>query len=392
MRITKIETFLANAGLRNYLFIRLHTDSGLTGVGEATLEWQEKTVQTLIHEFFEDRYVLGANPFDIEDLVSRMIRDQYQGGATVMTAISGIEIALWDLLGKDCGKPVYQLLGGRCHESIPAYANGWYGGARSPGDYAERAKLVIGMGYRALKLDPFGVAWKELPRPEFQESIELVETVRNVVGDDVDIMIEGHGRFNVETSLEIAHALEPFRPAWFEEPVSSENVELLESVKSRTSLRIAAGERLYSLPDFFRLISRRAADVVQMDVAHCGGILTSKKISAMAAAQDLSISPHCSIGPIALAAALQLDMCTPNLRFQEAFGEFEADWRDTMVHGWNPVRDGRFYLPDEPGLGVELNVEEIALHPYVRNSFPSLWDGGWYEKFTSDRQREPTEK
>ena len=128
MKIARIETFLANAGLRNYLFIRLHTDSGLTGIGEATLEWQEKTVETLIHEFLEERYVIGANPCDIEHLVSRMVRDQYQGGATVMTAISGIEIALSDLLGKECGKPVYQLLGGRCRETIQAYANGWYGG------------------------------------------------------------------------------------------------------------------------------------------------------------------------------------------------------------------------------------------------------------------------
>jgi galactonate dehydratase len=392
MRVTKIETFLANAGLRNYLFIRLHTDCGLTGIGEASLEWQEKTVQTFIHEFLEERYVVGANPCDIEDLVSRMVRDQYQGGATVMTAISGIEIALWDILGKDCGKPIYQLLGGRCHENIHAYANGWYGGARTPEEYAEKAKLVVGMGYRALKFDPFGVAWKELPRLEFQKSIELVEKVRGIVGDDVEIMIEGHGRFNVETSLEIAHALEPYRPAWFEEPVSSENVELLEMVKSRASLRIAAGERLYSISDFFRLISRRAADVVQMDVAHCGGILTSKKIAAIAAAQDLAISPHCSIGPVALAAALQLDMCTPNSTFQEAFGEFEADWRDALVHGWNPVRHGLFHIPDVPGLGVELNDHEIALHPYVRNSFPTLWDGGWYENFTSDRQSEHIEK
>ncbi|HXW16404.1 MAG TPA: mandelate racemase/muconate lactonizing enzyme family protein [Terriglobia bacterium] len=386
MKITRIETFLANAGLRNYLFIRLHTDCGLTGIGEATLEWQEKTVETLIHEFLAERYMIGANPADIEDLVSRMVRDQYQGGATVMTAISGIEIALWDLLGKDCGKPIYQLLGGRCRETIQAYANGWYGGARTPEEYAERARLVVRMGYGALKLDPFGVAWKELPRREFQKSIELVEKVRIAVGEEVEIMIEGHGRFDVETSLEIAHALEPYRPAWFEEPVSSENVEMLEMVKSQTRLRIAAGERLYSIPDFFRLISRRAADVVQMDVAHCGGILASKKIAAIAAAQDLTISPHCSIGPVALAAALHLDMCSPNLRFQEAFGEFEADWRDALVQGWNPIHNGLFHIADAPGLGLELNDREIALHPYVRNSFPTLWDGGWYEKFTAERQ------
>src|SRR6266852_3301093 len=129
MKITQFETFLANAGLRNYLFVRLHTDIGLTGVGEASLEWQEKTVQTLLHEWVEGR-VLGHDPFDVESIIGDMIRDQYQGGATIMTAISGIEIALWDIIGKQCSQPVYKLLGGRCHQRIPVYANGWYGGAK----------------------------------------------------------------------------------------------------------------------------------------------------------------------------------------------------------------------------------------------------------------------
>src|SRR5205809_2295303 len=142
MKITRLETFLANAGLRNYLFVRLTADTGLTGVGEASLEWQEKTVQTLIHEWAEEQ-ILGRNPFDIEAVIGGMIRDQYQGGSTVMTAISGVEIALWDIIGKACGQPVYKLLGGRCHERLEAYANGWYGGARTPRDYAERAREAV---------------------------------------------------------------------------------------------------------------------------------------------------------------------------------------------------------------------------------------------------------
>src|SRR5437660_4898430 len=150
MKITRLETFLTNAGLRNYLFVRLTTDTGLTGLGEASLEWQEQTVETLIHEWVEDR-VLGACPFDVEALIGGLIRDQYQGGSTVLTAISGVEIALWDLIGKACGQPVYRLIGGRFHRRIPAYANGWYGGARSPRDYAERAREAVGRGYRALK-------------------------------------------------------------------------------------------------------------------------------------------------------------------------------------------------------------------------------------------------
>src|SRR6476620_7821333 len=147
MKVTRLETFLTNAGLRNYLFVRLTTDAGLTGLGEASLEWQEKTVQTVIHEWVEDR-VGGVDPFDVEGVIGGLSRDQYQGGATVLTAISGVEIALWDLVGKACGQPVYRLLGGRARDRLPSYANGWYGGAVTPADYATMAREVVARGYR----------------------------------------------------------------------------------------------------------------------------------------------------------------------------------------------------------------------------------------------------
>src|SRR5205823_2299869 len=164
-------------------------DNGLTGLGEASLEWQERTVETLIHEWVEDR-VLGADPFDVERVVGGLIRDQYQGGATVLTAISGVEIACWDLIGKACGQPVYRLLGGRARERLPAYANGWYGGARAAEDYALKAREVIARGYRALKFDPFGVAWKEMTGTQMQEAEQIVAAVRQVVGDEIGLMIE----------------------------------------------------------------------------------------------------------------------------------------------------------------------------------------------------------
>src|SRR4029079_12730695 len=155
MKITKLESFLVNGGLRNYLFVRLTTDTGLTGIGEATLEWQERTVHTLLHEWVENS-VLGINPFDSESVFGNLIRDQYQGGATVLTAISGVEIACWDIVGKACGQPVYKLFGGRARERLPAYANGWYGGARTPAEYAAKASDVVARGYRGMKFDPFG--------------------------------------------------------------------------------------------------------------------------------------------------------------------------------------------------------------------------------------------
>jgi galactonate dehydratase len=380
MKIVKYETFMANAGLRNYLFIRLTTDTGLTGIGEASLEWQEKTVETLCHEWVKDR-VLGCDPFNIEAVVGSLIRDQYQGGATVMTAISGTEIALWDILGKACGQPLYRLLGGRCHAQLPAYANGWYGNARTPEEFAAQAQAAVARGYRALKFDPFGVAWKNLSSAEAEAATAIVKAVRQAVGSQVGLMIEFHGRLSAGAAINMLDRLAPMEPVWCEEPVAPENLELLAEVKRSTRLALSAGERLYTLADFYRLINSRAADIVQMDVAHCGGILVSKKIAAMAAVQDLRIAPHCSVGPVALAACLHVDASTPNFMIQEAFGEFDVPWREKLVDGWHPLQNGKFVLSDRPGLGIELNEAEIAAHPYVRNPFPSLWDESWSANF-----------
>lgn len=387
MKIARLETFLANAGLRNYLFLRLTTDTGLTGVGEATLEWQEKTVETLIHEWVKGR-VLNRDPFEIEALVGGMIRDQYQGGSTVMTAISGVEIALWDIIGKACNQPVYKLLGGRCHCNIPAYANGWYGGARTPREFADRAQKAVAKGYRALKFDPFGIAWKTPSAEEAEAAIAAVAAVRETVGPDIGLMIEFHGRLAAGPAIAMIRKLERFAPTWCEEPVAPECLDLLAEVKRSTQAPIAAGERLYTLCDFARLTSLRAADVVQMDIAHCGGIWLAKKIAALAEVQDLQVAPHCSIGPVALAACLHFDVSTPNFFIQEAFGEFDVPWRNDLVRGWNPIEGGEFILPDTPGLGLDIDERAIAEHPYVANAFPSLWDGDWLTNLTGSDRRE----
>ena len=381
MKIVELQTFLAHAGLRNYLFVRLRADNGLTGVGEASLEWQERAVQVLLDDWVRDR-VVGRDPFNIEAVIGGLTRDQYQGGSTIMTAISGVEIACWDLIGKACNQPVYRLLGGRCYESIPAYANGWYGGARTPRDYAERARDVVARGYHAMKFDPFGVAWKHVGAAEAEEAVAIVAAVREAVGDDVDLMIEFHGRFAFGAAVDLMRRLAQYRPAWCEEPLVPEQVELLAELRRETRLPIAAGERLYTIPDFYRFCASRAADTVQMDLSHCGGLLAGKKIAAFADARDLRVAPHCSIGPVALAACLHFDVSTPNFQIQEAFGEFDVPWRDALVCGWNPLRNGEFEVPETPGLGLELDEQVLAEHPYVKNSFPSLWDGEWLSKFT----------
>jgi galactonate dehydratase len=387
MRIIKYETFLANAGLRNYLFIRLTTDNGLTGIGEASLEWQEKTVETLCHEWVADR-VIGKDPFNIEAVVGGMIRDQYQGGSTVLTAISGTEVAMWDIIGKACNQPVYRLLGGRCRDQLPAYANGWYGGSRSPEEYAQCAKDAIRRGYCGVKFDPFGIAWKELTYAETEEAEARVAKVRAAIGPKTQLMIEFHGRLSLKTAIDMCRRLAKYDPTWCEEPVAPECIDILAELKRNVTVPVASGERLYTIAEFQHMFSRRAVDVVQMDISHCGGLLVSKKIAAMAAAQDIRVSPHCSIGPVALAAALHFDLSTPNFMVQETFSDFDVPWRNDLVKGWNPVKNGEFTLPDAPGLGLDIDERVIADHPYVKNPFPSLWDKTWLDDFTQDNKKE----
>ncbi|NDH54430.1 MAG: mandelate racemase/muconate lactonizing enzyme family protein [Betaproteobacteria bacterium] len=386
MKIVKLESMMANCGLRNYLFVRLSTDTGLTGIGEATLEWQEMAVQTLVHEWAEER-ILGVCPFDIEQVFGDLIRDQYQGGATVMTVISALEIACWDIIGKACGQPVYRLLGGRARESLPAYANGWYGGARTAQDYAAKAREVVARGYRAMKFDPFEQAWKDMDEAHMRAAQSIVAAVREAVGEDVDLMIEVHGRLSVGCAIEMGRRLAPYRPAWFEEPVTPHSLDLLAEVKHALPFPIAAGERLYMLEDFARLAAMRACDVVQLDLAHSGGLWMGKKIAALCQPQDMRLAPHCSIGPVALCAAIHFGWATPQVMVQENFGDYDAPWRDELVGGWNPMAGAQYKLPDKPGLGIELNDAAFALHPFRKHAFPSLWDRRWVAEFTQSAER-----
>jgi galactonate dehydratase len=381
MKIKRLETFVANAGLRNYLFVRLTTDNGLAGIGEASLEWQEKAVDVLLNEWVASR-IMGKDPFDIEAVVGGMIRDQYQGGSTVMTAISGAEIAMWDLIGKACAQPVWRLIGGRAHERIHAYANGWYGNCSTPEDFAARAEKVAARGYRALKFDPFTTAWKRLSGDETDAALAIIDAVAKAVGPKVGLMIEIHGRLAAGEAIRFIRRLKSYNIVWCEEPVAPEALDLLKDVKARAFCPISAGERLYTLIDFARLTALKACDVVQMDIAHCGGFTASKKVASMAALSDMTVSPHCSIGPVAYAAAIHFAYSTPNMHLLESFSEFDVDWRHDLVRGWNPLENGRVGLPSGPGLGLDIDEAAIAAHPYKPLVFPSLWDQTWTREFT----------
>lgn len=386
MKIVKAESFLANAGLRNYLFVRITADNGLHGIGEASLEWQEKAVESLLNEWVFER-ILGKDPTEIERIVSDLIRDQYQGGATILTAISSVEIALWDLLGKSCGLPVFKLLGGAYHRQLPAYANGWYGGAQSPEDYARMAKDVVDQGYSAMKFDPLGTAWQTLRLSEREFVAAVFAKVREAVGPRVGLILEIHGRLTPHSAIEVIQCLEKYGLLWCEEPVSPEKIEACAVVRRQVATPISAGERWYQLMEHARAFELKACDIVQPDIAHCGGLLMAKKVAALASVHDITVCPHVSIGPVALAAALHFDISTSNFSMQETFSSFDVPWRDQLVGGWNPLKNGSFELNDQPGLGLDLNLEVIAAHPYQQHSFPSLWDQQWQADFTQNERQ-----
>jgi galactonate dehydratase len=325
-------------------------------------------------------HILGSDPFNIEDLVNRMFRNDYaRAGEIAMSAISTVEMACWDIVGKALDQPVYRLLGGAVRDRIKAYANGWYTVERTPTEFHAAAKQVMARGYRAVKLDPFGAGFYELERAEQVRSIELVEAVRDAVGPDVDILVEMHGRFNPATAIDIARQLEPFRPGWLEEPVPPENLAALKKAADQIHIPIATGERIHARHEFRELFELQACDVIQPDISHFGGILETKKLSAWADAYYVLVAPHNVGGAVLTAANLHLAACTTNFKIQEHFNDFAEDFVKAVAPGNPEVVDGYFALPSGPGLGVTLNHDLLAEHPR-RQIFFNLFAEDWHRR------------
>ena len=379
MRIVDMQVFVAGAAWRNLIFIRLDTDDGISGCAESTCHNKTRALLGYLEEV-RSRYILGTDPFDIENLFARMFRLDYNHAGNVQnTVISAVEIACWDIVGKALGQPVWRLLGGKCRERIPAYANGWYTVDRDPQRFADRAREVVAMGYRALKFDPFGAGGLEMSREEKLRTVAIVEAVRNAVGPDVELFIEAHGRMSPATAVDMAHRLEPYDPGWYEEPVPPEDIESLVFVKSRVNIPVATGERTHTRYGFRELVERRAADILQPDVIHAGGLLETKKIAAMAETCYMTVAPHNSAGPGCTAASVHLAACTPNFKIQECFDDFAEPWVKEAVRGAPVVRDGCFELPQRPGIGIELDEEILRAHPPREGHF-NLWADGWHKR------------
>jgi galactonate dehydratase len=362
MKITDIKTFTIYCFRTNWVFVKVYTDEGITGLGEATLEYKENAVEGAVNDI--KRYLIGKNPLDIELHYHNIYRDAYwRGGAVLMSALSAIESCLWDINGKSLGVPVYRLLGGKFNDKVKIYVNGWFAGAKTPEEFAEKAKEVVKRGIKAMKWDPFGKAYMNITHQELDNALKCIAAVREAVGDSIDLLIEGHGRFNIPTAVKIAKELEPFKPMFFEEPVPPDNLEALAEVKKKSPVAIAAGERLYTRYAYKNMFENRAADYIQPDISHSGGIMELRKIAAMAEAYYIPFAPHNPSGPVANAATLQLAACTPNFCILEIMAS-DVTWRSEITNENLHFEDGYITIPDKPGLGIELDEEAVLKYPY----------------------------
>lgn len=379
MKIAAVEPLLVGTSWRNLVFIKVKTDEGLYGIGECTIQNREEGVLGYLQGAVR-RHVIGSDPFNIEDLWLRMYRNEFwRGGVIATTVMSGIEIACWDIMGKALGQPVWRLLGGRCHEKIKAYANAWYTVERKPEEFAQRVKVVLEKGYKALKLDPFGPGGLEVSRAEKDRSVALVAAIRESVGPDVEIFIEMHGRFSASTAIELANMLEPYKPGWIEEPCPPEDIPSLKKVSQHVSVPVATGERCFTRYGFREVIESGAPDVLQPDPIHAGGLLEMKKIAAMGDVRSMVVAPHNSNGPVCTTAAVHFDFTTTNIKVQECFDDFSETWVRDAVPGCPVPRDGYFHLPEKPGLGIDINEDVIKEHPYQERFF-NLWEEDWHKR------------
>ncbi|GGR65133.1 dehydratase [Streptomyces roseolus] len=378
VRITRISTHVVGTPWRNLTYVLVHTDEGLTGVGETRMLGHTDALLGYLREA-EANHIAGSDPFAVEDLVRRMKYGDFgRAGEIVMSGIAVIETACWDIKGKALGVPVWQLLGGRVTERVPAYANGWYTTERTPEAYHEAARAVVARGYRALKIDPFGAGRLELDPAASRYAISLIEAVRDAIGPDTELMVEMHGRFSPATAIRLARELAPFRPAWLEEPVPPENLKALAKVAGKTDLPIATGERIHDRIEFRELFESQAADVIQPDVGHIGGILEARKLAATAETHYVTVAPHNVGGSVLTAASLQLAACTPNFKILEHFNDFADAEIKNVVRGAPEIdpETGCFPVSHAPGLGVELDVDAAAAFPQQQARF-DLWADGW---------------
>lgn len=371
MKISDIMTFLTHPGAgKNLLFVKVETDEGIHGWGECYTQSDRDTAMDA-HVKKMARYLEGWNPFEIKRFTHLAYEDwaTKRGGMDFYSAVSGIEQALWDIVGKKLGQPVYNLLGGPCRDRIRVYANGWAGRMDTLDDLAKNAKGAVKKGWTALKFDPFPGPWRlYITRKEELLAVERVRAVREAVGPDVDILVEVHRRLAPMHAIRVAQMMEEYKPFWYEEPVPAENLDAMAEVRRSIRIPVVTGECLYTKASFREVLEKRAADILNPDICNTGGILELKEIAAMAEPYYVQVSPHgYNSTTVGLAASLQASAVMTNFLIMEYPIGFEPMGFDISV---NPLRveNGYIPLPTGPGLGIELKEE--ALDRYKYKEFP----------------------
>lgn len=361
MKITEVRTYAVQG--RHWprfpwLFVEVDTDEGITGLGESLLYRSSGIIES-VHSL--GGLIAGEDPFEVEKLWERMFRS---GGAP--PAISGIEISLWDIIGKSLGVPIYKLLGGRCRDKVRVYCDGFFRGASySPEAYTEKALAAVKEGFTALKMDidePLP-STSELNRSisleELHLTAEMVEAVRKAVGTDIDLAVDAHGAFDVPTAIKLGKKLAPYDLLWFEDPVSQNNLAAMARVARAIDIPVCSGELLRSRYEFRELFWQQAAEIIMPDIAYTGGMLEMKKIAAIADTYYVPVAPHNMAGPVATMATLHLCACIPNFLIME-FQLGDVPWRDDIISRPVPIEGGYLKVPEGAGLGIELNKKELA--------------------------------
>lgn len=378
MRIESIDTIAVSAGWKNWLFVRVHTDRGISGLGEGTLNGFIRTTEAAVQEL--QSLVIGQDPCRISALSKRLMDSvSLDAGHIHRTAVAAIEVACWDILGKSLGAPVHQLLGGRVRDSVPGYANGWYRTERTPEAFVRAARDVVAKGFRALKLDPFGTAQGFIDEANLDLAYRIVSALREELGPTFKILIDVHARFTECEAVRAAERLAPLDLFWWEEPTTREREAPANAVAKACPIAVATGEMYDTVGQFYTLAQGGGVNIFQPEPMSLGGIGNTMAVAHLAQAHGSWIAPHQSGGPVATAVCLQLAACVPNFLIQEHFDPFNEPWTRELV-SWAPTIDaanGHLSLPDGPGLGLELNLDVAREHPYDPAAYLDIHREGW---------------
>jgi galactonate dehydratase len=383
VKIVSIETHVIGNPWKNWVLVKVITDDGAMGWGDATSSSSSLAVQGAVKEI--SRFCIGKDPLSPRRVWEDMfIALNLPVRGTILSAMAGIETACWDILGKSLGSPLHVLLGGKVNAKIKAYANGWYKGIREPSSFAERAVEVVERGYRALKFDPFGAAYGILDPKERRFVLAIIQAVRDATGPDVDLLIETHDRLTVPEAIKIADELDAMGVTWMEAPVWAHDVAALVKVAESTSMRIVAGERFTTLRAFADLLASGRIDVIQPEYIELGGVSRLVQAAAIAEAYQALIAPHNARSPLSTAVNVHVDTAMRNVFLQETFNDFHVAWVDEIFEGLPVVIDGCFAASDAPGLGVSINEKAMAKHPYSEKNHMRMFKSGWEARFAED--------